>query len=103
MKSKNKPAPAAAAPTPAPLSPRELSLRKHYRTLTIVGIVALIVGGAVAGTIYRDTLFNLFGKKRLFTGHEIVYREPKLNPNPPPGTAPPDMVWIPGGEFYMGA
>lgn len=27
---------------------------------------------------------------------------PALNANTPPGPAPPGMVWIPGGEFYMG-
>jgi sulfatase modifying factor 1 len=27
---------------------------------------------------------------------------PKLNPNQPPGPAPSGMVWIPGGEFWMG-
>src|SRR5262245_45537704 len=27
---------------------------------------------------------------------------PKVNPNTPPGPAPAGMVWIPGGECYMG-
>src|SRR4051794_29663702 len=27
---------------------------------------------------------------------------PKLNPMTPPGSAPTDMVWVPGGEFWMG-
>ena len=27
---------------------------------------------------------------------------PRVNTTPPPGTAPPDMVWVPGGTFWMG-
>jgi sulfatase modifying factor 1 len=27
---------------------------------------------------------------------------PKLNPNTPPGPAPDGIVWVPGGEFWMG-
>ena len=28
---------------------------------------------------------------------------PRINPTPPLGPVPTDMVWIPGGEFWMGA
>jgi formylglycine-generating enzyme required for sulfatase activity len=28
---------------------------------------------------------------------------PKINDNPPPGPAPPGMVWIPGGVFHRGS
>jgi formylglycine-generating enzyme required for sulfatase activity len=28
---------------------------------------------------------------------------PRLNPSTPPGTAPEGMVWVPGGEFWMGS
>src|SRR5262249_1005777 len=52
-------------------------------------------------TVYRDALPYPFSRKRFDAG--LVEREPKLNPNTPPGDAPDGMAWIPGGEFYMGA
>ena len=33
----------------------------------------------------------------------VPQEAPRLNPTTPPGPAPDGMVWIPGGEFWMGA
>jgi len=57
----------------------------------------------VVGTLYGDQLLNPTwwrgGKKKT---NPFELREPKLNANNPPGKAPDGMVWVPGGEFYMG-
>ena len=34
---------------------------------------------------------------------QIVTDFPRTKPSPSPGPAPDGMVWIPGGEFWMGA
>ena len=98
VRSIEKPAPAPKTP----LSPRQLAaLRKLYRFLTVIGILAVV------GTV--GTLFSLHGSDVLLWGAKkrvaqkpAEMRDPKLNPNTPPGPAPEGMVWIPGGEFYMG-
>jgi formylglycine-generating enzyme len=42
--------------------------------------------------------------KTLTSGAKKVAFEPTIpNPGPPPAKTPPGMVWIPGGEFSMGA
>ncbi len=84
------------------LSPRQVALRKLYRFLTVFGIITAIAGTAVAVTLYGDRIFK---KSRAFRPgqREIPMREPILNPaDPPSGEAPEGMVWIRGGEFYMG-
>jgi formylglycine-generating enzyme required for sulfatase activity len=84
------------------LSPRQLAFQKLYRFLKITGIIAVVLIIAFAGAfLYKRP--DLFGGKRLPSGKGLTFREPKLNANNPPGPAPKGMVWIPGGEFYMGS
>ena len=93
------------------LSPRQLAWKKLIRILTITGLLAAFLSVAVFGTYlssgasgrsrgFVEWLRNPFGAgKRAKLGE---MREPKLNANTPPGPAPEGMVWIRGGEFYMG-
>jgi formylglycine-generating enzyme len=96
MKTAKKPS-APVVSRSAALSPRQVALRKLYRALAISGGVALLVGVVALFTIYRDQIF----KPRNPLKMEEV--EPKVNAdNRPEGEAPDGMVWIPGGQFYMG-
>ena len=106
MKTKKKPAPPPAqqpATANIALSPRQVSLQKLYRCLKIFGVIAVVVTIVAVGTIYSERLLHPFGRKKLASGKELVFREPKLNSSDAPGPAPDGMVWIPGGEFYMGS
>jgi formylglycine-generating enzyme len=89
-------------PAPAPLlSPRQIALRKLYRFVTVAGVLGAIVTLGTLGSLYGDRIF-LFGSKKRGSERPAEMRDPKLNPNTPPGPAPEGMVWVPGGEFYMG-
>lgn len=99
---KHKPSAAVTAARPPVATPREVALGKLYRLLAIVAGVVILA----AGTIYWDKIHDfLFPPPRPLTAlaAEDDDGSPlKLNASTPPGTAPTGMVWIPGGEFYMG-
>ena len=106
MKTAKKPKPKPAAAPTISQSPRQIALRKLYRVLTIGGGAAIILGAAVSLAVYGDDLVGLIHPRSNFrraspTPAQEV--EPKVNANNrPKGDAPEDMVWIPGGQFYMG-
>ena len=103
MKSRKKPHAAPAQPSAnIALSPRRVALNRLSSVVTIVGAVAVTLGLVLGASLYGDKLFGGPRKLKLASGREIEFREPKLNPNKPPGDAPEGMVWVPGGEFYMG-
>ena len=86
------------------LTPVQVSMRKFYRAVKLGGGVTLFVTAMIVVTLNwdqvkawvlpRSGLDWVFGKEDR--------RAPVLNPNTPPGPAPEGMVWVPGGEFYMG-
>jgi formylglycine-generating enzyme required for sulfatase activity len=69
--------------------------RKSSSWLAYAGILATVAGfvavGVVAWAYFESSRYSY-----------LSLPAPRLRPNVPPGPAPAGMVWIPGGEFYMG-
>ncbi|HEX3315103.1 MAG TPA: formylglycine-generating enzyme family protein [Gemmataceae bacterium] len=69
--------------------------RKSASWLAYAGILATVAGfvaiGFVAWAWFEESKDSY-----------LSLPAPTLRPNVPPGPAPAGMVWIPGGEFYMG-
>jgi formylglycine-generating enzyme required for sulfatase activity len=78
-----------------PGSPAPTASGGYTRLMVLAAGIAILALIAVV-FFYRGGSGNAKEPK------EFTYRDPKLNPNTSPGTAPDGMVWIPGGEFYMG-
>jgi formylglycine-generating enzyme len=102
MRKSKKPtkAPVKTQSTPeVALTPRQVSLRKLYRVLKIGGVIGGVIALVVVSVVYGDLILHGSRNDR---DPDFEFREPVLNPRTPPGEAPEGMVWIPGGEFYMG-
>jgi formylglycine-generating enzyme required for sulfatase activity len=82
----------ARKPTPAP---RRAAEKRPVPWMSYLGILATI--GVLVGVsaFAWHWLENAKGAYRNLPS-------PKTRSNTPPGPAPAGMVWIPGGEFYMG-
>src|SRR5262245_39538660 len=101
MKTAYKSTPAPIQKTP--LTPRQISLMKLFTFLKIGGVIVAIIGIAFVGTKYGDRISDPRWWRSLFSkNNSFDLRDPVLNANTPPGPAPEGMVWIPGGEYYMG-
>jgi formylglycine-generating enzyme required for sulfatase activity len=95
---------AASQQTAPPPGSRQWALRRLRRIgLTTAAIVAGLTL-VILGTIYWPLLWS--GAAPLNPDDiEEDYTDPAtppLNPRTPPGPAPDGMVWVPGGEFWMG-
>jgi formylglycine-generating enzyme len=84
------PRPAARASTAAnPTSKRWLN---WLMAAALVCVLALIVVES-----------RPFWARQAVATDSAVVNVPRLNPSTPPGPAPEGMVWVPGGEFWMGS
>ena len=77
-------------PRARPQLSQDVAKKSNY--LFWLGLVGIIAG--LGGATYL--LWPTPG------GAEVDETPPKLNASNAPGAAPPGMVWVPGGEFYMG-
>jgi formylglycine-generating enzyme required for sulfatase activity len=74
--------------------------RKHSRWPR-VALAALILAG-LAAAIMSFTHTPRANVIDAVPEDKPAFLPTAVNHNPPPGTAPPGMVWVPGGEFSMG-
>src|SRR5689334_3659518 len=82
--------PLTAAPAPA---------RRHMVNLLIGGCLVLVLVLIVLEV--RVPLFSRDTAEKTQAAADDT--PPKLNPATPPGPTPAGMVWVPGGEFWMGS
>ncbi len=66
-------------------------------------VAAVIVAGALATVVYSQHAEKSEAQIQGPVGTAARFLPTKANSAPAPGPAPEGMVWIPGGEFSMGA
>ena len=95
----------AAKPTPSvALSPRQQAFARLRRVGIAVGVILTAAACVFAGGYYREVLWPSGGRawKAPVEEDESDTTPPKLNAKSAPGKAPDGMVWVPGGDFWMG-
>src|SRR5581483_7464918 len=103
MKRKHAPGKTLASHSRPALARPPLRPTPRQRVLTLAMGLGVFLG--VAGLAYAVYVFwpSAATSKKLRAAEEYAkLPAPKLNAPDPPGAAPEGMVWIPGGEFYMG-
>ena len=97
-------------------------MRRAFRTKWVWVVAGIVLGAALAELAARHHLQRNIadgppsvtsnceagiGAARAHAGTaagvDAAGWTPKINDSRPPGTAPRGMVWIPGGQFWMGA
>ena len=71
--------------------------------LTLIGLCLLLLAIVVLIWDTANGKYALTYLNGLFAGNNSKYPELAINDKTPPGPAPKNMVWIPGGKFWMGA
>jgi sulfatase modifying factor 1 len=80
----------------AKANPKSITSRTKFSLL----VALVVLGGCTVYLIHRESIAH--------AGHPLVISNAGFlptvpNPTPAPGAAPEGMVWLPGGEFSMGA
>ena len=72
------------------------------RLLLAFGFMAAFLGSIVAVTVTLARRVNSEGRVPNPATRPPTTVAPRVNTDAPPGEAPPGMVWVPGGIFWMG-
>jgi formylglycine-generating enzyme len=76
--------------------------RWAYWTFAIIGLLSL-VGSFICANVSHFSLAQVQAGSNSPSGAWTTFAPTIPNTQPPPARAPKGMVWIPGGEFSMGA
>jgi sulfatase modifying factor 1 len=74
---------------------------KHWEVVAI-GLCLLVALSLCVRALHHPST-SVDAGSQPSAGAGVAFGPTVPNPQPPPGPAPPGMVWIPGGEFSMGA
>ncbi|MFO1457844.1 MAG: formylglycine-generating enzyme family protein [Verrucomicrobiota bacterium] len=97
--------------SPRPANPQHAPSRKGNQARLILAVGAVVgLGSGVLGYLVnrpspstRQVAAPGAPSSAPETAPTGAFQPTKPNPGPAPGSAPPGMVWIPGGEFSMGS